>query len=118
MGRIFGRVQRERTVASVIGPVAGRTPRASNNAGFSLIEALACGRPILAAAGGGTPELLGDAGVLAPPEDPDTFTRLLDSLLHDSDRRAALGAAARRRAVERYSVDRMVRDYGEALEAL
>ena len=62
--------------------------------------------------------LLGDAGVLAPPEDPDTFTRLLDSLLHDSDRRAALGAAARRRAVERYSVDRMVRDYGEALEAL
>ena len=85
---------------------------------LSLIEALACGRPILAAAGGGTPELLGDAGVLAPPEDPDTFTRLLDSLLHDSDRRAALGAAARRRAVERYSVDRMVRDYGEALEAL
>src|SRR5213075_530716 len=67
---------------------------------LSLIEALACGRPILAAAGGGTPELLGDAGVLAPPEDPDTFTRLLDSLLHDSDRRAALGAAARRRAVE------------------
>ncbi len=85
---------------------------------LSLIEAMACGRPILAAAGGGTPELLGDAGVLAPPEDPDTFTRLLDSLLHDSDRRAALGAAARRRAVERYSVDRMVRDYGEALEAL
>ena len=85
---------------------------------LSLIEALACGRPILAAAGGGTPELLGDAGVLAPAGDPETFARLLDSLLHDSDRRAALGAAARRRAVERYSVDRMIRDYGDALEAL
>jgi len=85
---------------------------------LSLIEALACGRPIIAAAGGGTPELLGDAGVLAPAGDPAAFARLLGDLLRDADRRASLGAAARRRAVERYSVDRMVREYGEALEEL
>src|SRR5256886_5498844 len=85
---------------------------------LALIEALACGRPVVAAAGGGTPELVGDAGVLAPPADPGAFARLLRDLLGDDERRAALGAAARRRAVTLFSRDRMVRDYAEALEAL
>ncbi len=83
---------------------------------LALIEALACGCPVLAAGGGGTPELLGGAGVLAPPENPAAFTGLLRDLLGDSGRRAALSAAARRRAVDRYSVERMVRDYAEVLE--
>jgi len=85
---------------------------------LALIEALACGRPVLAAAGGGTPELLDDAGVLAPPEDPSAFARLLQDLLGDQQRRAALALAARRRALERYSVERMVHDYAEVVEAL
>ena len=85
---------------------------------LALIEALACGRPVLAAGGGGTPELLGAAGVLAPAGDPTAFGRLLQDLLGDHERRAALALAARRRAVERYSVERMVRDYAEVVEAL
>src|SRR5437016_10312193 len=65
---------------------------------LALIEALACGRPMVAAAGGGTPELVGDAGVLAPPVDPRAFAGLLQDLLGDPGRRAALGAAGRQRA--------------------
>jgi len=86
--------------------------------GLALIEALACGRPVVASGGGGTPELVGEAGVLAPLGDPSAFARLLQDLLGDQERRAALGLAARRRAVERYSVERMVRDYAEVVEAL
>lgn len=85
---------------------------------LALIEALACGRPIVASAGGGTPELLGDAGVLAPREDPRGFARLLEDLLGDGARREALGAAARRRAVERYSLERMVGAYVGMVESL
>jgi glycosyltransferase involved in cell wall biosynthesis len=85
---------------------------------LALIEALACGRPVLASGGGGTPELVGEAGVLAPAGDPSAFGRLLQDLLADHERRAALALAARRRALERYSVERMVRDYAELLEAL
>lgn len=85
---------------------------------LALIEALACGRPVLAADGGGTRELVGTAGVLAPPGDPRAFARELKGLLADPSRRAALGAAARRRAVEHFSVDRMVKDYAAALEGL
>ena len=85
---------------------------------LALIEALACGRPLLASGGGGTPELVGDAGVLAPPADPRGFARLLEALLADDQRRAALALAARRRAVERYSVERMVSDYAEVVAGL
>jgi glycosyltransferase involved in cell wall biosynthesis len=85
---------------------------------LALIEALACGRPLVASGGGGTPELVGDAAVLAPPADPGAFARLLENLLRDPERRAALGLAARRRALALFSRERMVRDYGEALEAL
>ena len=83
-----------------------------------LIEALACGRPVVASGGGGTPELVGDAGVLAPPVDPSAFARLLQDVLGDQERRAALAGAARRRALERYSVERLIRDYAEVVETL
>jgi len=85
---------------------------------LALIEALACGRPMVASGGGGTPELVGDAGVLVPAGDSRAFARLLQDLLGDQERRAALALVARRRAVERYSVERMVRDYAEVVEAL
>jgi glycosyltransferase involved in cell wall biosynthesis len=85
---------------------------------LALIEALACGRPVLAANGGGTEELVGTAGVLAAPGDARDLARLLAALLGDAPRREALGAAARHRAVERYSLPRMVRDYVAAVESL
>jgi glycosyltransferase involved in cell wall biosynthesis len=85
---------------------------------LALIEALACGRPLIASGGGGTPELVGDAAVLAPPADARAFARLLEDLLGDDQRRAALALAARRRALECYSVERMVSDYADVLAAL
>ena len=85
---------------------------------LTLVEALACGRPVLAVRGGGTPELLGDAGVLAPPDDAPAFARAIGELLGDAPRREALGAAARQRATAHLSVERMVRAYVETIEGL
>jgi glycosyltransferase involved in cell wall biosynthesis len=73
---------------------------------------------VLATAGGGTPELLGEAGALAPPGDAAAFARCLADLLDDAPRRARLEAAARRRAVERFSLERMARDYAALVESL
>jgi glycosyltransferase involved in cell wall biosynthesis len=83
-----------------------------------LIEALACGRPVVAAGGGGTPDVLGDAGVLASPGDTAAFAQELARLLADEPRRTALSRAARERAVARFSLERMVTDYGELVESL
>jgi glycosyltransferase involved in cell wall biosynthesis len=60
-------------------------------------EALRAGRPLVATAVGGLPELVRDGALLVPPEDPDTLGRAVRSLLDDPARAAAL--AERGRAV-------------------
>jgi glycosyltransferase involved in cell wall biosynthesis len=71
----------------------------------------------VAVAGGALPEVLGDAGVLAPPDDPGLFAQRLGELLADPARQEALGARARQRALEAFSLERMAQEYAEALAA-
>lgn len=78
--------------------------------GLALAEALACGKPAVASAVDSLPEVLGEAGLLVPPEQPAALADALGSLLTDPTRRAALTRAARARA-ERFSVERMVAAY-------
>jgi glycosyltransferase involved in cell wall biosynthesis len=86
--------------------------------GLSVLEAMACGRAVLAARAGAVPEVLGDTGVLAPPDEPDAFAAQLRDLLAAPSRRAALGAAARRRAMEYFSFPVMCRRYVSAIESV
>ncbi len=88
--------------------------------GLAIAEAMACGRAVVAAAAGGgsaLPEVLGDTGVLTPADDPEAFAAALAQLVADPDRRQALGIAARQRAVRLFSLERMGREYAEAIEA-
>ncbi|GAA1885081.1 D-inositol-3-phosphate glycosyltransferase [Lapillicoccus jejuensis] len=65
----------------------------SHNESFGLvaIEAQACGTPVVAAAVGGLPVAVGDAGVLVPTHDPADWADAVGALLADPARRAALG---------------------------
>ena len=74
--------------------------------GFSLpaVEAMACGTPLVASSVGALPDLVGsDAGLLVPPGDPAALAGAVASLLAAPERRAAMGAVGRRRAVGTYS---------------
>lgn len=81
-------------------------------------EAMACGRAVVAVDAGGTAELVGrdgSAGALVPPADPGAMAAAVGELLADPVRRAALGAAARRRIQSEFSLSRMVDGYEAAL---
>jgi glycosyltransferase involved in cell wall biosynthesis len=81
-------------------------------------EAMACGRPIVAADAGGTSELLGldgEAGMLVPPGDPNALAGAVEALLADPQRRARLGAAARRRIETQFPLSRMIDGYEQVL---
>ena len=68
-----------------------------------LLEAMACGAAIVATRVPGT-SALGAAGQLVPVEDPQSLAEAVDALLADPQRRRQLGATARARAVENYSL--------------
>ena len=70
----------------------------SEGLSFAILEAMACGLPVVATRVGGNAELVeeGSTGLLTPPQDPDAMSRALGSLLDDPGKRLAMGEAARR----------------------
>ena len=68
--------------------------------GIVYAEALSFGLPVVACRVGPIPELVGDAALLVPPEDPEALSEALARLLSDAGLREKMSGAARRRAAE------------------
>ncbi|WP_235908013.1 glycosyltransferase family 4 protein [Aeromicrobium yanjiei] len=99
--------------------------------GFSLptVEAMSCGTPVVASRAGALPEVVGTDGeagasecaVLVEPGDAEALAAAMRDLLDSPETRARLGAAGRRRALERYSwtsvAQATVAAYTEAITA-
>ena len=77
--------------------------------GVACAEAMAHGRPVVASAVGGLLDLVvdGETGVLVPPGDVERLRTALQRLLDDADLRREMGAAARVRAQQELSWDRV-----------
>jgi glycosyltransferase involved in cell wall biosynthesis len=77
--------------------------------GIVLLEAMLAGLPIVATRVSAVPEIVldGRTGLLVYPGDAAALSSRLSSLLANPERRLALGAAGRRRALEEFSVARM-----------
>lgn len=76
---------------------------------ISLLEVMACGKPVIASRVGGIPEIVihGASGILVPPQDAGALQEALQSIIRDRALRAALGSAARARVLRHFTLERM-----------
>lgn len=86
----------------------------------TILEAMAAGRPVVATAVGGNPDLVSDGitGYLVPPSDPEAMARRVLELLNDESLRKRMGTAARARMEAVHSMPGMVRAYAELYSEL
>jgi glycosyltransferase involved in cell wall biosynthesis len=73
-----------------------------------LVEAMLCGRATVSTDVGAVREVIGGTGLVVPPGDPRALAEACVALLRDPERRARLGAAARARALARFTVEQTV----------
>ena len=88
--------------------------------GRTLIEAMALGTPIVAAAAGGHVEIVEHerTGLLVPPNDVDAFADATHRVLAEPGLADRLSDAGRARALKRYSVTPHVRDVASVYDSL
>jgi glycosyltransferase involved in cell wall biosynthesis len=84
--------------ALVHGARAAILPVVSEAAGLPIIEALAAGTPVVASSVGALPELVGGAGLLVEPRDPDRLAVALRAIWSDDLVHGGVAAVARERA--------------------
>lgn len=92
-----GYVSNEQLCALYSGASLYLAPSKHEGFGIPVIEAFACGCPVLSSSGGALPEVVGDAGVVEPSWEPEQWARTIQSMLADSSKLQAL----RQRGFER-----------------
>lgn len=78
---------------------------------YSIIEAMACERAVVASDVGGVGEALEECGLLVRPRDVDGFATAVRQLLDDASLRARIGRRARARVLEEFRLDGSVAAY-------
>ncbi|MDT9688304.1 DUF3492 domain-containing protein [Streptomyces sp. P9(2023)] len=72
---------------------------------ISLVEAMFCARATVSTDVGAVVEVIGGTGLVVPPRNPRALADACLALLRDPERRYRLGAAARARALELFTVE-------------
>ena len=87
-------------------------PSLNENLPLALLQAMAVGLPCIATDVGGVREVLDDgAGILVPPGSVQALIAAMDLLVSRPEVAAELGAAARKRVEERFSLSRCADDH-------
>ncbi|MGC0329666.1 glycosyltransferase involved in cell wall biosynthesis [Streptomyces sp. SAI-170] len=75
---------------------------------LGLVQAMLCGRATVSTDVGAVVEVIGGTGLVVPPRNPRALAEACVALLRDPERRARLGAAARARALELFTVEQNI----------
>ena len=85
-----------------------------------LLEAMACGCPVIATAVSGNLDVIthGIDGILVPPKKPEEIAKSIIKLLNDNDNRKKLGINARKTIAKRFTWKKITNKYIENYESL
>ncbi|GBC78352.1 GDP-mannose-dependent alpha-(1-6)-phosphatidylinositol monomannoside mannosyltransferase [bacterium HR08] len=88
--------------------------------GRVLVEAMACGVPVIATRGGATEEIVreGETGLLVPPGDAERLAEAIIALLQDPQRSAQMGRSARAWVEGAFDVRAQIRRIEELYDSL
>ncbi|HET7585380.1 MAG TPA: glycosyltransferase family 1 protein [Gemmatimonadaceae bacterium] len=97
--RLLGWTQPDDLVALYNAATCFVIPSYFESCSVALLEALACGCPVIASDAGGNPEVVRDAALLHHPDDVDALADAIRRVTSDEALRADLSARARRRSL-------------------
>lgn len=95
-------------------------PSLAEGTPVSMLEAMACGLPVVASRVGGIPEVVSDGveGSLVPPQDVEALAQALAAYVRDPALRRQRGEAARARVEAAFSMRAMLAEYGKLYDRL
>ncbi len=85
-----------------------------------VLEAMMCGKPVVATSAPGTTEVVvdGETGLLVPPRKPAEITRALRAIILDPERAAAMGRAGRERALVGFAASAMIDQFAQLYQEI
>ena len=88
-------------------------PSCSEGMSNVILEAMACGLPVIATSVGGNPELVenGKTGLLIPPENVDALYNSLMKLLQDENTKEKMGKSGRKKVKDHFTWDKIAKEY-------
>jgi len=90
------------------------TPQWEEQFGYVLVEAMACGIPVISTRSGSIPDIIGESGELIPHSSPELIGHVLKAWIHDPELRAAWAQKALARARTHFdalSVSRQIENF-------
>lgn len=115
-----GAVAHEKAPAMLNGMDIVALPSTAEGMPLALLEAMACGRAVVASRVGAIGSVIADGitGLLVPPAAPLALARAIDALINDLDYAAALGARARQEVAPRYDEALAMKRYEEVFKRI
>ena len=86
--------------------------------GMSLIEAMACGTPVITTRTGAIPEIVGESAILCQPNDFASLADALKQLVQDPARREELSQSGRARVLEHFTLKKHAEALSDIYESL
>jgi glycosyltransferase involved in cell wall biosynthesis len=115
--KFTGRIQNDELAARYHAADILINPSLSESFGMTVVEAMACGKPVIVSRVGGMKETVqhGKNGLIVRPGDSRELGEAILYLLHNDELRAAMGRAGRKRAAELYSWETVAANWLETV---